>query len=308
MFRVGGQKADRHTGTGVWGEFIHSTARPVGGIPDPHLHAHCFTFNVTYDPVEKRFKAGEFSAMKRTAPLFQAKFHTRMAGRMADLGYEIVRREKAWEVAGVPLRLIEEFSRRTSEINKLAKELGLEDRPERKAELGAHTRERKAKELALDTLQADWAGRAGSARVRGLQSLVEQARSAKPNYAKQAVRANAAARECVASAVSHLFERRSAVPEHELMAFAYGEAMGKANVAQIEAALKKVPLIRREFGGQAWVTTKEALREEEWMLEFVSDTRGRCTPLLGGNMSSVTELSTTDNGQRFNTCFLRMTK
>ena len=40
--RKGGRDTDRETGSMVWGEFVHLTARPVGGVPDPHLHAHCF--------------------------------------------------------------------------------------------------------------------------------------------------------------------------------------------------------------------------------------------------------------------------
>jgi conjugative relaxase-like TrwC/TraI family protein len=45
--RVRGADEDRKTGNMVWGEFIHFTARPVEGRPDPHLHAHCYTFNAT---------------------------------------------------------------------------------------------------------------------------------------------------------------------------------------------------------------------------------------------------------------------
>ena len=47
--------------------------------PDPHLHAHCFVFNATYDSEEQRWKAGEFSALKRDAPLYEAMFHARLA-------------------------------------------------------------------------------------------------------------------------------------------------------------------------------------------------------------------------------------
>lgn len=48
--RVRRQGADfnRLTGTLAWATYIHHTARPVDGIPDPHLHAHCFVFNATY--------------------------------------------------------------------------------------------------------------------------------------------------------------------------------------------------------------------------------------------------------------------
>ena len=47
-------------------------SRPVKGIPDPHLHAHCFAFNATWDNVEQRWKAGEFGDLKRDAPYYEA--------------------------------------------------------------------------------------------------------------------------------------------------------------------------------------------------------------------------------------------
>ena len=57
--RTGGQDGNRVTGNMVWGEFIHTTSRPVDGIPDPQLHAHVFVFNSTWDQEENRWKAGQ---------------------------------------------------------------------------------------------------------------------------------------------------------------------------------------------------------------------------------------------------------
>ena len=50
--RTGRQDGDRVTGNMVWGEFIHTTSRPVDGIPDPQLHSHVFVFNSTWDEEE----------------------------------------------------------------------------------------------------------------------------------------------------------------------------------------------------------------------------------------------------------------
>src|ERR1700719_751982 len=43
--RKGGVEEDRLTGNMVWAEFIHTTSRPVDGVPDPQLHAHVFCLN-----------------------------------------------------------------------------------------------------------------------------------------------------------------------------------------------------------------------------------------------------------------------
>src|SRR5580658_545054 len=62
--RKKGADIDRTTGNMVWAEFIHTTSRPVKGIPDPQLHAHVFAFNATFDDEENRWKAGQFAEIQ----------------------------------------------------------------------------------------------------------------------------------------------------------------------------------------------------------------------------------------------------
>src|ERR1700693_2020855 len=54
--RTGGKEEDRVTGNMTWAEFIHTTSRPVDGLPDPQLHAHVLVFNTTWDAEEDRSK------------------------------------------------------------------------------------------------------------------------------------------------------------------------------------------------------------------------------------------------------------
>ena len=70
---------NRTTGNMLYGSFVHRETRPIDGIPDPHFHIHCYTFNATYDPVEARWKAGQFGNIKRDGPLYEAIFHERLA-------------------------------------------------------------------------------------------------------------------------------------------------------------------------------------------------------------------------------------
>jgi hypothetical protein len=58
----------------------------ANGIPDPHLHSHCYAFNTTWDDVEKKWKAGQFRDLKADAPYFEAVFHARFARQLAGLG------------------------------------------------------------------------------------------------------------------------------------------------------------------------------------------------------------------------------
>ena len=114
--RKAGKNADRTTGNMVWGEFVHFTSRPVGGLPDPHLHAHCFVFNTTWDQQENAWKAGQFDGLKRDAPYFEGVFHSTLAGRLTQLGLKVERTRTGWEIAGVPISVVRKFSRRTALI------------------------------------------------------------------------------------------------------------------------------------------------------------------------------------------------
>jgi conjugative relaxase-like TrwC/TraI family protein len=84
--RRGGKNENRLTGSMAWAEFVHFTSRPVDGKPDPHLHAHCFAPNLTWDEKEQRFKAGQFGELKRDAPYFEAAFDARLSHKLEGLG------------------------------------------------------------------------------------------------------------------------------------------------------------------------------------------------------------------------------
>lgn len=156
--RMGGRDEERTTGNLVWAEFRHTTSRPVEGVPDPQLHAHCFAFNSTWDETERRWKAGQFRELKRDAPFFQAAFRARLANQLQDLGFGLVRKRDDFELTSVPAALLKKFSRRTEKIEKVAAEKGMTD-PDRKAEVGAKTRERKDHELSWNQLRREWDSR-----------------------------------------------------------------------------------------------------------------------------------------------------
>ncbi|QOJ17867.1 MAG: relaxase domain-containing protein [Phycisphaeraceae bacterium] len=270
--RAGGRNEDRATGNMVWGEFVHFTARPVEGVPDPHLHAHCFVFNTTWDDTESRWKAGQFAGLKRDAPFFEAVFHSRLARRLEELGLPTQRTKQGWELAGVPLSAIGKFSRRTALIEEQAREKGVTD-PEAKDRLGAKTREKKQKDLALDELRSEWVSRMTSDELAalegvkgrlGMDSLPEDGR---------------AAREAALHAVGHCFERSAVVPERKILTEAMKRAVGKASPASVMRGLSVENLVVAERNGRRLATTRSVLEEETRMLAFARSGRGACRPL-----------------------------
>jgi len=274
--RKDGKNEDRQTGNMVWGEFIHFTSRPVGGIPDPHLHAHCFVFSKTLDPVENEWKAGQFRNLVRDAPFFEAVFHSHLAGRLAQLGLPIERTKKGWELGGLDQPLIDKFSRRTKQIEDKAKEKGITS-ADAKAELGAKTRERKAKNLSFPELQETWRGWMTPQELAALKGLEERTGGdAEPADSSASCRA-------IEHALEHSFERKSVVPERQLLALALKQSVGQANVAAVlDAAKQNDSLVVGFRGGRRMATTRGVLLEETKLVQFARKGRGRCAPLASG--------------------------
>jgi len=269
-----GRDGDRTTGNMVWGEFVHTTARPVGGIPDPHLHAHCFVFNTTWDGEESRWKAGQFAGLKRDAPYFEAVFHSRLARRMEELGLETKRTRNGWELAELPSSALGKFSRRTALIEAKARAMGLDD-ASAKGELGAKTRERKATGLSLGALRGLWLERLSADEAKSVERLERAIGSESRKESKDA------AMLAVAHAVHHCFERSAVVPLRRLEREALKRGYGLASSDSVTDAIARQELIAGELDGVRLVTARDVLAEESRMLGFARDGRGACSRLGG---------------------------
>lgn len=268
--RRDGGGEDRTTGNMVWGEFVHTTSRPVDGVPDPHLHAHCFVMNATFDPAESRWKAGEFAGLKRDARYFEAKFHARLARRMEEMGLETQRTRTGWEIAGIEPSTLRAFSRRTALIEAKAAREGIRD-PEERGKLGAGTREAKAEQLSLRELRSLWDARLAAEEREAIREVA-------PRIGGEALPVRDVAATAVELAESHCFERESLVPERRLAAESIRRAFGAVEPEAVERELAKRDLLRTVHRGRRVVTTREVLAEESRMLDFARDGRGAVAP------------------------------
>jgi len=264
--RVHGADEDRKTGNMVWGEFIHFTARPVEGRPDPHLHAHCYAFNATYDPVEEKWKAGQFGDIKRDAEYYEAAFHARLAKKIGELGYGVGRSGDWWEIKGLSRETLEKFSQRTEKIEQAAKEGAIDDAAA-KDKLAALTREKKVK-TSMSDLKREWADRLTLEEKQSLADLLGQQQS-------QVI----TARESMDYALAHCHERDSVVTDKALVTEALWHGVGQVDVAQVERQLLREDILTQEMNGRRWCTTKEVLREEWENIGFVKRGYGQCRPL-----------------------------
>jgi conjugative relaxase-like TrwC/TraI family protein len=282
--RVRGQNDNRTTGNLVYGEFIHSTSRPVDGVPDPHLHAHCFTFNATYDKVEGKWKAGEFGTIKKDAAYFEAHFHSAFSSKLKELGYGIERTKKGWEIAGIDRGTIEKFSNRTHEIDDAAEAKGITS-AKGKDELGARTRSKKNSELTLDELREKW-----SARLTKVESSAIFGAKKNENQTidftgkKKEVPGHEEAAKAVDLALEHTFERKSVAGEREVLQEALKRGYGTCTPDQVKNAywLKEKDVIKANTKDGTILTTKDAVKEERRLVELATEGKGKCAPIYIG--------------------------
>jgi conjugative relaxase-like TrwC/TraI family protein len=265
--RKNGADENRTTGNMVWAEFVHFTARPVNGIPDPHLHAHGYAFNTTWDDAEKKWKAGQFRDLKGDAPYFEAAFHARFSKQLNDLGYHVERTAKGWELAGVPQRVLDEFSKRTEQVEQKAKELGITS-AKQKDGLAALTRERKQKQFSKAELRELWDKRISADERQAIQNVRNVVASTSKISDMKAMD----------FAIQHCYERASIVTDKELLRHALRFGMGDVDVTQIKRQLLRDELIKENMDGRQWLTTKDVLAEEKRLIDFVQNGKGQFKP------------------------------
>ncbi len=284
--RKEGQYDDRATGELVWADFIHQTARPVEGhTPDPHLHAHCFVFNATWDEQEQQIKAVQFRDIKRDMPYYQARFHKRLSDRLIDLGYGIKRTDQSFEIENVPEQVIGLFSKRTDEIGRVAKEKGITDAKEL-SELGARTRSKKQAGLSMDELKSDW-----KRQIHELPQKESEGKSIIRNAPVQD-RKMMNPSHCLDHAMEHGFERASVIRDRRLLESAYRHSIGARRITLdhiTDLVAKDERLITIQEKGQTMMTTRSVLSEEQHMVKLAREGVGKLIPLY--RQSPALELS-----------------
>ncbi len=284
--RVGNKSHDRTTGEMIWGEFVHQTARPVDGSPpDPHLHAHCYALNVTWDDEEEKFKAGQFRDVKRDMPYYQSMFHKTLASNLEAIGYETRPTEKAFEVTVIPEQAIAVFSKRTDTIGRFIKENNISN-PSELDYVGARTRAKKEKGYAMGELRKLWVEQVSHIKQ---DKSGEKSRTAQPDKSHVPIVDNSISPEqCLNFALEHCFERNSVVQDRKILSSAIRFGLRNKNISidDIKKAFdedKRLIKIPREHFTQC--TTHEVYSEEKKMIDLARKGKGKFIPLMRNSES-----------------------
>ncbi len=276
--RIGGRKTYAKTGKIVYARFDHFTSRPTKEednpntkySSDPNLHSHAVVFNCT--KYKGRFQAIEGSTIHRVAGYYEAIYHSHLSKSLIDLGYSIERTKDRYEInsPGLTRRTIEKFSRRTVEIEKLAKKLGITN-AKTKGALGAKTRLNKGKVKDNIDLKKTWLARLTPIELRAIQNAkTQQPREANLTTPKKAID----------RALQHHLERNSTVPVKKLLAHALSLGYGTLTLKQVKEELKsRDNILYAKMGHLSYLTTKQMVRAEDRMIAFAASSKGTMRPI-----------------------------
>jgi conjugative relaxase-like TrwC/TraI family protein len=271
--RKDGARKDRTTGNLVAAAFVHNSSREL----DPQLHTHFTVFNATFDETEKCWKALEARGMYDAIRYGTAVYRNELAKRVQQIGYRIASAKNGFQIEGVSDGVLQQFSKRAQQRDAVVKQM--EEKLGRKLSNNeishavhqsrakkvkgistAEVRERQLAQLSLDQRQSLQTLRASAHSTRLPQiALVEN--------------------QVLNHAVAHVFERKSVVPEHELLSVALSHRLGAVDLNHLKAVVKHLPdLVKTERG----FSTKEIIATELALIQTVNAGCDSVAPLHPG--------------------------
>jgi conjugative relaxase-like TrwC/TraI family protein len=252
--RKGGVSEDRVTGNMIAAVVNHDSSRAL----DPQLHTHLCIMNVTFDPVEKRWKGVQPSAFFQNQGYLREVCYNKLAESMMAVGYQLESaRSIGFNVVGVPQELRNRFSKRRKEILKRSTILGVKSQDALLSIAGESRAEKK--HVDPEDLRAGWITEAGN-ELRDLHAVIDSTQAGLGHMNRMS------AMDVTLSAEAHVFERSSVVQENVLLRECLIAGRGKVDLKD----LKRIVSDRIESGDLvrhgSQVGSKAGLLAEE---EFV---------------------------------------
>jgi conjugative relaxase-like TrwC/TraI family protein len=268
--RKQGNQRDRTTGNLVAATFTHTSSRAL----DPLLHTHLTVFNATFDETEKRWKALQAGGMYDAIRYGTAVYRNELAKRVQKIGYRIRPVKHGFEIEGVSESVLKRFSKRSQQRDAVVREL--EQKLGRKLSnnaiaLAVHqSRAKKIKGISTAEVRERQLSQLSGDERQSLQALRTSARpSSLPRIAL-------VENQVLNHAVAHVFERKSVVPEHELLSVALSHRLGAVDLDHLKATVKHLTdLVKTERG----FSTQKILATELDLIQTVNSACDAVAPI-----------------------------
>ena len=271
--RKQGNQKDRITGNLVAAAFTHTSSRAL----DPQLHTHFTVFNATFDDSERSWKALQAGGMYDAIRYGTAVYRNELAKRVQQIGYRIQPSKHGFQIDGVSDEVLKRFSKRAQQRDAVVQEL--EQKLGRKLSnnaisLAVHqSRAEKVKGISTAEVRERQMAQLSSDEQQSLQKLCSSVHPVRP------VRVFELENQALNHAVAHVFERKSVVPEHELLNVALSQRLGEVDLPTLKAAVKySADLVKTERG----FSTRQILATELDLIQTVNAGCDAVAPLHPG--------------------------
>jgi conjugative relaxase-like TrwC/TraI family protein len=270
--RIGDANENRCTGNLVLAVYHHDTSREL----DPQLHTHAVAGNLTYDGTEGRWKALQASDIYAQRAYLTEVYRNALAHEVRALGYEIDDRHDArgrdvgFEIRGVSQDLVRTYSQRSQQrdqaIEAFTERTGRRPTDNEVAILVRESRPDKLIEISPAEVKQRQVARLTAAETQTLAELRQQALEAAREPERRAFEPAAPA---LRYAEQHLFERRSVIQEHEVLAETLRQGRGRIALeeAKGELGLEASSGSILRVGHQ--IATRESLDREHQMIAAI---------------------------------------
>jgi len=271
--RKEGNQGHRTTGNLAAAAFTHTSSRTL----DPQLHTHFTVFNATFDDSEKCWKALEARGMYDAIRYGTAVYRNELAKRVQQIGYRIQPAKHGFDIEGVSDEVLKRFSKRSQQRDAVVK--ALEQKLGRKLSnnavaLAVHqSRAEKIKGISTTDVREQQLAQLSADERQSLETLRKSARSScLPRIAL-------VENQALNHAVEHVFERKSVVPEYELLNVALSHRFGEVDLNHLKAAVRhSSDLVRTERG----LSTRQILATELALIQTVNASCDAVAPLHPG--------------------------
>lgn len=257
------------SGNFVGAAFLHGESRSL----DPQLHTHPFVFPFTRTPDGRLLALETWEIFERRGYLTEV-YRNALAAELRAIGYEIVKTEKGFELAGISDELLQRFSKRAQQRDELVKarekELGRTLSNNEVATLVRVNRPRKLTEITPDEVLAYQLEQVSLDELTVLHRLRDSACRPLPPLRVSLALALDQAKE-------HAFERASVIPDFELQAQVLRANYGAFELEDVQSVVKHGNQDLLVADGR--VTTGEVVAREQQLLAIINGGIGRADAL-----------------------------